>query len=261
MSDKNKNGKGQPGIGYLYVPMTDDRPDGALEKGALGTFGALSVTSQFKVSLHLPATASSSPNTLEGWLSQCGLLNDVQTVTSYDFFCSETNLPGASLDYTEEYGSRQGVTEYFPIQRSYPTFDMTFYVDAGEYKLIRLFEEWFNFINPVYTEEGIIKADPNGQGDAKNRNDYFKLRYPESYRRIISITKFERDFKQLNSRGRETGRIKTPSSLTYRMIESFPYNITAIPLTYEGSVITKTRVSFVYTRYVLERNQGDRSPN
>jgi hypothetical protein len=41
------------------------------------------------------------------------------------------------------------------------------------------------------------------------------------------------------------------------MIDAFPYNITAIPLTYEGSTITKTRVSFLYSRYVLERDQGE----
>lgn len=43
--------------------------------------------------------------------------------------------------------------------------------------------------------------------------------------------------------------------MTYRMIDAFPTNLTSIPVTYEGSVITKTRVSFSYSRYVIERNQ------
>jgi hypothetical protein len=255
--------KGKPGIGPLYTQTTTPRPDGELP-GALQMFGALSVTSQFKVSLHLPFVGSGDSNRLEGWLSQCGLLKDKQSVTNYDFLCSEASLPGASLDYTQEFGSRQGVTEYFPTKRVYPSFDMTFYVDAGEYKLIRLFEEWLNFINPLYTSPsattssgGQVRPDPIGQGNAKNNPDFFKMRYPELYKRIISITKFERDFRQLDSRGRQTSQLKNPSSLTYRMIEAFPYNITAIPVTYEGSVITKTRVSFLYSRYVLERNIGD----
>jgi hypothetical protein len=40
------------------------------------------------------------------------------------------------------------------------------------------------------------------------------------------------------------------------MIEAFPTNITAMPLTYEGSQIVKTTVTFQYTRYVMEKNYG-----
>jgi hypothetical protein len=250
-----ETGKGQPGIGLLYTPTTQSRPDGKLA-GALEIFGSVSVTSQFKVSLHLTASGSKDSKTLEGWLSQCDLLQSTKVTTSYDFFCSETNLPGASLDYTEEFGSRQGVTEYFPTKRVYPSFDMTFYVDAnndegGRYKTIRLFEEWLNFINPLYTRNGAVTPNPIGQGNAKNGQDFFKMRYPSSYRKIISITKFERDFRVGD------GKLRNPGSLTYRMIDAFPYNITAIPLTYEGSIITKTRVSFLYSRYVLERDEGE----
>jgi hypothetical protein len=41
------------------------------------------------------------------------------------------------------------------------------------------------------------------------------------------------------------------------MIDAFPINLTSIPVTYEGSYITKTRVSFAYSRYVMERNQQE----
>jgi len=254
MSDQQA-GRGQPGIGLLYTPTTQARAGGLLP-GALDMLGTISVTSQFKVSLHLTVNGSASQETLEGWLTRCDLLRDISVTTSYDFLCSETNLPGASLDYTEEYGSRQGVTEYFPTKRVYPSFDMTFYVDAnresgGRYKLIRLFEEWMNFINPLYTNTGPVAPDLRGQGNAKNRPDFFRMRYPDSYKKIISITKFERDFRDNN------GQLINRGSLTYRMIDAFPYNITAIPLTYEGSTITKTRVSFLYSRYVLERDRGE----
>jgi hypothetical protein len=248
-------GPGQPGIGLLYTPTTDSRPDGQLP-GALNMFGAISVTSQFKVSLHLAVKPSRDVNTLNGWLTQCGLLENTRMVTSYDFFCSEASLPGASLDYTEEFGSRQGVTEYFPTKRVYPSFDMTFYVDAQEYKLIRLFEEWMNFINPLYTNNGRVAPSSVGQGGAKNGEDFFKLRYPNTYKKIISITKFERNFRTGEPTISGQSGINNVGSLTYRMIDAFPYNITSIPVTYEGSTITKTRVSFLYSRYVLERNPG-----
>jgi hypothetical protein len=41
------------------------------------------------------------------------------------------------------------------------------------------------------------------------------------------------------------------------MIDAFPVNITAIPVTYDGSVVTKSRISFAYSRYVMERNQQE----
>jgi len=50
----------------------------------------------------------------------------------------------------------------------------------------------------------------------------------------------------------------TQPTITYRMIDSFPTNITALPLSYEGSTITKTTVSFSYARYLIEKNNGSR---
>jgi hypothetical protein len=39
---------------------------------------------------------------------------------------------------------------------------MTFYVDA-EYGIIRLFEEWMNFINPLYSTRGrLVTGNPRG---------------------------------------------------------------------------------------------------
>jgi len=41
------------------------------------------------------------------------------------------------------------------------------------------------------------------------------------------------------------------------MIDAFPTNITAIPVSYEGSTITKSTVTFNYTRYVTEKSGGN----
>jgi hypothetical protein len=40
------------------------------------------------------------------------------------------------------------------------------------------------------------------------------------------------------------------------MIDAYPTNITAIPVTYEGSQITKTTISFTYSRYIIEKYQA-----
>lgn len=232
-------GIGQPEIGPLYVRMTTPT-DGGVLPGALDIFGKLSLTSQFKVSLHL----TNQDTQLMGWLNAAGITDDVRKSNTYDFFCAETVLPGATFDVTEETGSRQGIIERFPTRRVYPDVTMTFYIDY-DYKLIRLFEEWMNYINPIYTTSGIVEANRIGQGNAKQKEDFFRFKYPDDYKRIISITKFERDLTP------ETN--KTVPRMTYRLIQAFPTNLTAMPLTYEGSQILKTTVTFSYTRYVIEK--------
>lgn len=224
-------GAGQPEVGFLYK-TTDE---------ALKIFGKLSLTSQFKVSLHL----TNNDVNLMGWLKKAEITDNLEVSNLFDFYCAETSLPGATFDVTEEIGSRQGVIERFPTKRVYPDVTMTFYVDY-DYKLIRLFEEWMNYINPIYTDDGEFQPNPRGQGNAKNRPDFFRLRYPDSYKRIISIVKFERDLDTTNDVPR----------ITYRLIDAFPTNIAAMPVTYEGSTITKTIVTFSYSRYVIEKHKA-----
>ena len=251
MATNQERTAGLPRIGLLYTPTSSvTRTDGNIIPDALSMFGNLSVTSQFKVSLHLSAGGTSG---LETWLRKDGLLKTPVEALTYDFLCNEASLPGASFNTFDEFGSRQGITESFVGNRLYPTFDMSFLVDS-EYRMIRFFEEWMNFMNPLYTTQGLQEptSTGNGYGNAKNRPDVMRLRYPDDYKRIISITKFERDFHENPAEPKRT--YKNQTTITYRMIDAFPTNLTSIPVTYEGSVITKTRVSFDYSRYVIERN-------
>ena len=227
-------------ISPLYIKQTLPRDDNQLP-GAIELFGALSVTSQFKVSLHL----ADGPNGLEEWLRNSGVITaDAQKNRFYDFFCAEAALPGVIFDTADEFGSRQGVLEKFPTKKVFNDFTITLYVD-NQYQNIRLFEEWMNYINPIYTSAKPLAANPKGQGGANLTTDFFRMRYPDSYRKIISISKFERDFY--------TSGKTQPTTLTYRMIDAYPTNITPIPVTYEGSQILKTTVSFTYSRYVIEK--------
>jgi hypothetical protein len=245
-------GRGNPKIGPFYIKMTEGDSVNGLPS-ARDIFANLSLTSQFKVSLHLTNDKSG----LMDWLDKSGVINNPKYNRTnpfiYDFYCAEAVIPGVQFDVTEEMGSRQGTIERFPTRRIFPEFTMTFYVD-NEYNLIRLFEEWMNYINPLYGGTGILPPSPIGQGDdlGKDRTDFFRFRYPDDYKRIISITKFERNFDSSNPKN-----IKFPPQLTYRMLEAFPTNITAMPLTYEGSQIVKTTVTFQYIRYVMEKNYGN----
>lgn len=244
--------RGSPHIGPFYLKMTEGSPTNGMPS-ARDIFGNLSLTSQFKVSLHL-TNVDAGGEKLMDWLRKSNVITANQTKNYvYDFYCAEAVIPGVQFDVTEEMGSRQGTIERFPTRRIFPEFTMTFYVDS-EYNLIRLFEEWMNFINPLYAGTGILPANEKGQGNnlGKDRRDFFRFRYPDDYKRIISITKFERNFNSDDPKN-----IKFPPHLTYRMLEAFPTNITAMPLTYEGSQIVKTTVTFQYIRYVMEKNYGN----
>jgi len=226
-------------------------------------FGELSVTSQFKISLFFGDTVlgRNSDTDINAWLVTSGVLgsnlfngnNANLNSLRYEFMCNETSLPGTSLGFTEEYGSKQGITEKFPNKRDFPDISMTFYVDA-EYGIIRLFEEWINFINPLYDRRGRRPTgNPSGYvTSVDNAWEVLRFRYPNTYKRPLAITKFERDVYVNN-----VGQVqRTPSMLTYYFINAFPTQLTALPITYEGSTITKTTVNFTYERYVILNHQG-----
>lgn len=258
----------------IYVRMTTPRgtnDDRSALPSVRDLFGELSVTSQFKVTLYLGDTFSTGDGLpdrdINAWLITAGVLGGLipggggsayLNALRYEFMCNETSLPGVSLSMTEEIGSRQGVVERFPIRRDFPEVSMTFYVDA-EYGIIRLFEEWINFINPLYNTDRagrsvrLDRANPRGGVGQFKKSQFFRFRYPETYKRDIAITKFERDtFIDPNTRDVK----QTPSMLTYKFINAFPTQLTALPLSYDGSTITKTSVTFTYDRYVILNHFG-----
>lgn len=245
----------------IYTRMTTARATndgrGALP-GALQLFGELSQTSQFKVTLYFSDSGSTgnTDSDLNSYLYSAGVFNPTSTTSNqalrYEFMCNETSLPGASLSISEEIGSRQGMSETFANRRIFEPISMTFYVDA-EYGIIRLFEEWMNFINPLYNNSGgTPRPNPRGGVGRFDQWEFFRFRYPDTYKRDIAVTKFERDYALSTSYGDEGG--STPNSLTYYMINAYPIQLTATPVTYEGSTITKTTVVFNYDRYVILNN-------
>jgi hypothetical protein len=236
-------------IGSLYTNIEDVR------KNYLSN---LSQTSQFKVSLLL-GSSDPLPSDLRGHLSRCGLIGN--KAEQYDFMCAEATLPGSTFDMGEEYGSRQGIIERFPNRRIYSDFTLTFYVDS-EYDLIRLFEEWMNYIDPLYAPNGEYTGnDTSFGGRFLEPNAYYRFKYPDTYKKNIAITKFERDFlDNPNKVPTRSNRFNDQTTLTYYFVDAFPTNITALPLSYEGSTITKTSITFNYTRYTINKHKGTKLP-
>ena len=218
-------------------------------------FSKLAISSQFKVSLDLVRRSQIGDNLgLYEYLTNCGLFNDTtSTSQKYDFLCSQASLPGSNFNISEEMGSRQGMTERFASRRIYNEFDLTFYID-DDYNVLRMFEEWMNFINPVYNEtNGRYDGAESSQLDSyQERNTYSRFRYPDDYRRRISITKFERDF--LQNPNDKNNTFKNMPLLTYRFIDTFPVNINAVPMSYDGSTILQVTVVFTYLRHTVEKH-------
>ena len=165
------------------------------------------------------------------------------------------------VDMSEEMGGRQGTIERYGTRRIYAPLSVTFYVDEN-YKIIRLFEEWMNFINPIHNNQGKYGGDAQGQRDYRDRNNYYKFRYPNQYKRNIVVTKFDRAFygdaslsftsriNRGNPNDTQIGENFTPQEvLCFDFIDCFPSNLVAIPLSYDGSDITKVSVEFQYLRY------------
>ena len=218
-------------------------------------FSKLAISSQFKVSLDLVRRSASGDNLgLFEYLTNCGLFNDTtSTSQKYDFLCSQASLPGAAFDVSEEMGSRQGMIERFASRRVYNQFDLTFYID-NNYDVLRMFEEWMNYINPVYNESnGRYDGSEGSQLNAyQERNTYSRFRYPDDYRRMISITKFERDF--LQNPNDKNNTFKNMPLLTYRFIDTFPVDINAVQMSYDSSTFLQVTVVFAYLRHTIEKH-------
>jgi len=229
------------------------------------TFGGLSVNTQFKVGLHFGQAPKNSGNadtdTLVGHLNNCGVFDRGRlksTADGFDFYASEAELPGANFDVTEQPGGFQGLLEYNATRRIYPDFNVTFYVDT-EYYIIRMFEEWLNFINPIYGSKGKYvggNLGMRGFGD-EEPGAYYRMSYPRGntgYKHDISITKFERDFLVDPNESRERFNLQT--LMAYQFIDAFPKQITAMPVSYQGSQLLQCSVTFGYTRYVIIHSPG-----
>ena len=218
-------------------------------------FSKLAISSQFKVSLDLVRQNPSGENvTLLQHLTNCGIFSDTNSTSQkYDFLCSQASLPGSNFNISEELGSRQGMTERFASRRIYNEFNLTFYID-DDYNVLRMFEEYMNFINPVYNEtNGRYDGAESSQLDSyQERNTYSRFRYPDDYRRRISITKFERNF--LQNPNDKNNTFKNMPLLTYRFIDAFPVDINQVQMTYGGSTFLEVTVAFTYLRHTIEKH-------
>ena len=259
--------------------------------------GAPSLSNYFKVSMELapqtPSTTSDFPadiGTLDGirqaytdenlrasknlneWLTNSGVFDGPYKQSRYELLASEATLPGTNMQVVQEVGSRQGIRERFATQRAFTDIAISFYV-TKDYASLRLFQEWMNYMNPLYVGEAGVTYPRSERGaypSASNKNAFFRFRYPHSYKRDIQITKFERDVN-LGKTGRlvrdQEIEVRTglpdivrnvdsfedyfPSVISYNFVNAFPISIQDIQLSYGGGQAIKVTVDFAYDRYFI----------
>lgn len=158
-----------------------------------------------------------------------------------NFLAYEAVIPGTSLEVTQVFGDRQGLTQTYANKRVYPPVDVSFYVDS-DYKVLQFFEQWISSISPNLGTRG---------------DSYQKFNYPgttgtNGYKREVIITKFEKQFKPAGDRLSSGGTVNEPSQTIYTLLNAYPTNLISLPVSYEGANILRTTVTFNYDVYHYE---------
>ena len=164
-----------------------------------------------------------------------------------DLLCCEATLPGSTLNTHEVTNDYHGVTEKMAYRRMYDeTLGLTFYVDR-DYKVIELIEGWMDYISGI-----------DNKSDYKTPYISYRMSYPQTYKKDIFLTKFERDqFTRDFSSTKGTSTRSSRSVLEYTFVNAFPLALTAIPVSYDGGSVLKCSVSFNFIRYVQEKKNNN----
>ena len=160
--------------------------------------------------------------------------------------CTEAEIPGTTFQTSLAVGHHQGIQEEFPNLRSFPPLNLTFYVDA-EHVILEVLETWMTFINPIQ------------QGMKRNLNAYGRFNYPEDYKEVIHLTKFERDtfIDEPDSNYRGGTVSPTTKMLSYEFVNVWPTNLTSMRVAYGDSNVLRCSVQLAYYRFFTEFNYSD----
>ena len=153
--------------------------------------------------------------------------------------CTQAELPGTSFVETTVIGHHQGIQESFPNLRNFPPLNLVFYVDA-DHVILEVLERWMTYINPIQTKD-------------RSYNAYTRFQYPETYKEIIHLSKFERDTFIPDS---EKGDYKTRIT-NYEFVNVWPTNMTSMRLAYGDSNVLKCNVQFAYDRFFTSFTDKD----
>ena len=163
--------------------------------------------------------------------------------------CKATSLPGSSLSTHDVTNDFYGVTQKSAYRRQFDgSIDLTFYIDS-DYGMLYMFEGWLEYIMQMQCDSG----DPNSKGVT------YTASYPDSYRCLLFLHKFNKDHQGVPSsrrgvHGAATNVYGEPGNIIYTFVEAFPQNISSTSVSYDPSQNLEFTVSFAYTRYITSRS-------
>ena len=151
--------------------------------------------------------------------------------------CTEAEIPGTQYQTSLAVGHRQGIQEEFPNLRTFPPLNLTFYCDA-DMVILEVLETWMSYINPIQSNKREFRA-------------YTRFNYPEDYKEIIHITKFERDtFVEDNE--------EYKSNMTsYEFVNVWPTNLTSMRVAYGNSNVLRCNIQLAYDRFFTDFGYTD----
>jgi len=143
--------------------------------------------------------------------------------------CTQAEIPGTQYTTTSVNGHHQGIQEEFPDLRNFPPLNLTFYCDA-DMVILEVLEKWMTYISPV-------------QKSKRDYAAYTRFNYPEDYKEILHISKFERDaFTE------KTGDYQS-SMAHYEFVNIWPTNMTSMRVAYGEPNVLQCSVQFAYDRF------------
>lgn len=154
--------------------------------------------------------------------------------------CTQAELPGTSFVESTAIGHRQGIQESFPNLRNFPPLNLVFYVDA-DHVILEVLESWMTYINPISTSDSDVD------------NGFSRFNYPDDYKEVIRVTKFERDTFIEESRN-----ASYQSDLTcYKFKNVWPRNMTSMRVAYGDSNVLRCNLELAYDRFITSFNYKD----
>ena len=154
--------------------------------------------------------------------------------------CTQAELPGTSFVESTAIGHRQGIQESFPNLRNFPPLNLVFYDDA-DHVILEVLESWMSYINPISTEDSDVDYA------------FSRFNYPDDYKEVIRVTKFERDTFIKESRD-----ASYQSDLTcYKFKNVWPKNMTSMRVAYGDSNVLRCNLELAYDRFITSFNYKD----